>query len=91
MPKLAHMLPVHEKVELLYFDTTGQPKKDFDVLFQHYCRMLGKDFRRFPIDPIDLRKVRDNHKKEAWEIMMIISILKYYHYFKLFFVIFINL
>lgn len=68
-PKLTHILPANEKVEL------------------SYCRMLGKSIWRFPIDRVDWRKMSDNWKNEAWEIIKVIRVLKYYHYLKLFSVI----
>ena len=70
--KQVHSLPANERVELPYFEETGQPTKDAGVLYHRYCRLLGKDFRRFPIDPIDWRKVIRSRKEEAWDIMKVI-------------------
>ena len=77
--KQVHSLPANERVELPYFEETGQPTKDAGVLFHRYCRLLGKDFRRFPIDPTSWRKVPDSRKEEAWEIIKVIRISKYYN------------
>ena len=63
--KQVHSLPVNEKVELPYFEETGQPTKDAGVLFHRYCRLLWRDYRRFPIDPLDWRKVPKSRKGEA--------------------------
>ena len=70
--KQVHSLPANERVELPYFEETGQPTKDAGVLYHRYCRLLGRDFRRFPIDPIDWRKVPRSRKEEAWDIMKVI-------------------
>ena len=63
MAKQAHVLPLNEKVELPYFDTIGQPTKDSTILFHCHCRLLGKDFRCFPIDPTSWRRVPDTRKR----------------------------
>ena len=80
--KQVHVLPPNEKVELPYFDTTGQPTKDAVILYRRHCRLLGMDFRRFPFDPTNWRRVPDTRKEEAWRIMMVIRISKYYNYLK---------
>ena len=75
--KQVHSLPANEKVELPYFEETGQPTKDAGVLFHRYCRLLRRDYRRFPIDPLDWRKVPSTQKDEAWENIKVIHISKY--------------
>ena len=70
--KQVHSLPANERVELPYFEEPGQPTNDAGVLYHRYCRLLGKDFRRFPIDPFDWRKVPRSRKEEAWDIMKVI-------------------
>ena len=77
--KLAHALPPNEKIEVPYYNTTGQPTTDAAILFRRHCRLLGKDFRRFPIDPTSWRKVPRSRKEEAWEIIKVIRISKYYN------------
>ena len=77
--KQAHVLPSNEQVELPYFGTTGQPTTDAAILFRRHCRLLGKDFRRFPINPTSWMKVPDTRKEEAWEIIKVIRISKYYN------------
>ena len=80
--KQVHVLPPNEKVELPYFDTTGQPTKDAVILFRRHCRLLSTVFRRFPVDPTNWRGVPDTRKEEAWRIIRVIRISKYYNYLK---------
>ena len=62
-----HHLPLHERVLLEeYFDVTGQPSGAAGTLFNRFCRDVGADFKMFPIDLLDWKKVSDHKRDHAW-------------------------
>ena len=62
-----HHLPLHERVLVdKHFEVTGQPSGNAGTLFNRFCRDVGADFKMFPIDLLDWKKVSDHKRDRAW-------------------------
>ena len=62
-----HHLPLHERVLVdQHFEVTGQPSGSAGTLFNRFCRDVGADFKMFPIDLLDWKKVSDHKRDHAW-------------------------